>query len=52
MKLLLENWREFLSEEEISVEDIHKRADEFKNSLGCQRMANEFTDLDGRRTYW
>ena len=28
MKLLLENWREFLKEEKISVEDIHKRADE------------------------
>ena len=27
MKLLLENWREFLKEEKISVEDIHKRAD-------------------------
>ena len=28
MKLLLENWREFLKEEKISVEDVHKRADE------------------------
>ena len=28
MKLLLENWREYLKEEKISVEDIHKRADE------------------------
>ena len=28
MKLLLENWREYLNEERISVEDIHKRADE------------------------
>ena len=33
MKLLLENWREFLSEEEkeeISVEDIHNRANELE----------------------
>ena len=30
MKLLFENWRQFLSEEEISVEDIHKRADELE----------------------
>jgi len=28
MKLLLENWREYLNEEKISVEDIHDRADE------------------------
>ena len=28
MKLLLENWREYLKEERISVEDIHKRAEE------------------------
>jgi phage gp16-like protein len=28
MKLLLENWREYLNEEKISVEDIHKRAGE------------------------
>jgi hypothetical protein len=28
MKLLLENWREYLKEERISVEDIHNRADE------------------------
>ena len=28
MKLLLENWREYLNEERISVKDIHKRADE------------------------
>ena len=27
MKLLLENWREYLNEERISVEDIHNRAD-------------------------
>ena len=27
MKLLLENWREYLKEERISVEDIHNRAD-------------------------
>ena len=27
MKLLLENWREYLNEEKISVEDIHNRAD-------------------------
>jgi len=27
MKLLFENWREYLKEEKISVEDIHKRAD-------------------------
>ena len=27
MKLLLENWREYLKEEKISVEDIHNRAD-------------------------
>jgi hypothetical protein len=27
MKLLLENWREYLEEERISVEDIHNRAD-------------------------
>jgi hypothetical protein len=27
MKLLLENWREYLNEERISVEDIHSRAD-------------------------
>jgi len=27
MKLLLENWREFLNEEKISVKDIHNRAD-------------------------
>ena len=27
MKLLLENWREYLKEERISVEDIHSRAD-------------------------
>ena len=30
MKLLLENWREYLKEEKISVEDIHKRADELE----------------------
>jgi len=30
MKLLLENWREFLKEEKISVEDIHNRADELE----------------------
>ena len=28
MKLLLENWRGYLNEERISVENIHKRADE------------------------
>ena len=28
MKLLMENWREFLKEEEISAKDIHDRADE------------------------
>ena len=28
MKLLMENWREFLKEEKISVKDIHDRADE------------------------
>jgi phage gp16-like protein len=28
MKLLLENWRGYLNEEKISVEDIHSRADE------------------------
>ena len=28
MKLLIENWREYLKEERISVEDIHKRAEE------------------------
>jgi len=27
MKLLLENWRKYLKEEKISVDDIHKRAD-------------------------
>ena len=27
MKLLLENWREYLNEDRISVEDIHNRAD-------------------------
>jgi hypothetical protein len=27
MKLLLENWRGYLNEERISVEDIHNRAD-------------------------
>ncbi|HHZ96447.1 MAG TPA: hypothetical protein EYN67_13050 [Flavobacteriales bacterium] len=29
MKLLLENWREYLNEDKpISIEDVHKRADE------------------------
>jgi phage gp16-like protein len=28
MKLLFENWRKHLKEERISVEDIHKRAEE------------------------
>ena len=27
MKLLLENWRQYLNEEKISVKDIHNRAD-------------------------
>ena len=27
MKLLFENWREYLKEEKVSVEDIHNRAD-------------------------
>jgi hypothetical protein len=30
MKLLLENWREYLNEEKISVKDIHKLANKLE----------------------
>ena len=51
MKLLLENWREFLSEEEkeeISVEDIHNRANElgipWDNDDKFMRWTKKITD--------
>ena len=45
MKLLLENWREYLSE--ISIKDIHKRADElgisWDNDAGFMERTKELT---------
>ncbi len=48
MKLLLENWREYLKEERISIEDIHSRADKLGIPLddddSFMSCTKEFTD--------
>ena len=48
MKLLLENWREYLKEEGISVEDIHNRADKlgipWDNDDKFMRWTKKITD--------
>ena len=48
MKLLLENWREYLNEDKISVEDIHKRANElgipWDNDDKFMRWTKKITD--------
>jgi len=50
MKLLLENWREYLKEEKISVEDIHNRADKlgipWNNNAKFMKWTKEITDTD------
>jgi len=48
MKLLLENWREYMKEEKISVKDIHNRADKlgipWDNDDKFMRWTKKITD--------
>jgi hypothetical protein len=48
MKLLLENWRQYLKEEKISVKDIHNRADKlgipWDNDDKFMRWTKKITD--------
>ena len=48
MKLLLENWREYLKEEKISVKDIHKLANKLEipwnNDDKFMRWTEKITD--------